>query len=529
MDVQAAANVLNENLYVMASLDTLQTDWTSIKKDYNTEFGKMFDKSDMLSAKKSNLEKFNEYACYDADVTRRVGIELKKELLKENNKNQANYFVKFIMPTIRKTLFEISKNGIAFDSKLFPKTRSEIKAMLDRMETRTLKLIPEKVLEKHKEELKLSRSDILRDALFSNIGYGLPVVKKNKTGPSIDEASRQKLLDTRGISSQAKKCLENYGEYKETHTLYTRNLKNFDSHVKSDERIHSKFSIVKAVTGRMSSSEPNLMAIPKRSKLAPKIRKLLCAAPGYVLVPADESQAELRWIAHVANDPTMIKIFNSGKDIHTETAKVLIGPSWDNLSKGEQKKARQNAKVVNFGLIYGMRIKGFIDYAKAEYEITLSYSQAEKWINIFFNTYNRLPIYHQNTIAFCRKYGFVESCLGRRRHLPEISSSDLYLRGYAERQAINHKIQSPSSDTTLIAGNDFIDQKYPYKEARIVLFIHDELIFEIKEDLVDNYIPIIKYHMENPSIEKTFGIKLKVPLKAGLKIGPNLKDLEELE
>lgn len=529
MDIQAAANILNENLYTMASLASLQMDFTDVKTDYNTEFGNMFDKGDMFQVKQANIEKFNEYACYDADVTRRVGVSLKKELLQEKNVKQAKYLVKFTMPTIRKTLFEISKNGIRFDLKNFPKTRAEIKAIVDRMEARTLKLVPPKILEKHKEDLKLSRGDILRDALYSNIGYGLPKIKENKTGPSIDAETRLKLLDTRGLSSTARKCIESYGEYKDTHTLYTRNLRQFDKYVKSDGRIHAKSSVVTAVTGRMSISKPNLMGIPKRSKLAPKIRKLLCAPPGHLLLATDAAQAELRWMAHIAQEPTMIKVFKDGRDIHTETAKALIGNQWDTLSPEKQKVARRNAKVVNFGLLYGMHLKGFMDYARAEYEVVLSRLEGERWISIFFNKYNRIKLYHQNTIALCKKYGYVESCFGRRRRLPEINSSDRFLKGYAERRAINHRIQSPSSDTVLIAGNDFIDQNYPKNEARIVLFIHDELIFEIKEDLIEKYVKIIKYHMEHPSIERKFGVKLSIPLQADIKVGPNLKDLEEME
>lgn len=528
MDVQAAANILNENLYTMASLATLQMDFTTVKTDYNTEFENAFGKEDMLAAKKCNPKKFNGYACYDADVTRRVGMSLKKELLYKSNKAQAKYLIKFVMPTIRKTLFEMSKNGIAFDLKSFPKTRSEIKAMVDRMEARTLKLIPEKVLDKYKEDLKLSRGDILRDALYSNIGYGLPKIKENKTSPSIDSETRLKLLDIRGLSSNARKCIEVYGEFKNTHTLYTRNLKQFDKYVKHDGRIHSKFSLVKAVTGRMASSNPNLMNIPKRSKLAPKIRKLLCSSPGYLLLAADAAQAELRWIAHIAQDPTMIKVFKENRDIHTETAKALVSVPWDTLSPEKQKEARRNSKVVDFGLLYGMGIKGFMEYAKAEYGVVLSRLQAERWVNIFFNKYNKIPIYHRNTIAMCKRDGYIDSCFGKRRRLPEITSLDMFLRTYAERQAINHRIQSPSSDTVLIAGNDFIDQKYPFDEARIVLFIHDELIFEIKENLIGTYAKRIKYHMEHPSIEEKFGVKLSVPLKAEIKVGPNLKDLEEM-
>ena len=422
MDVQAAANILNENLYTMSSLAMLQMDFTSIKTDYTTDFGNEFDKGDMLQAKQANLEKFDEYACYDADVTRRVGKALRKELLTKKNKAQANYLIKFVMPTIRKTLFEMSKNGIRFDLKSFPKTRAEIKAMVDRMEKRTLKLIPPNVLEKHKEDLKLSRPDILRDALYSNIGYGLPKIKENKTGPSIDAETRLKLLDERGLSSNARKCIESYGEYKDTDTLYTRNLKQFDKYVKSNSRIYSKFNLVKAVTGRMASSDPNLMNIPKRSKLAPKVRKLLCARPGYLLLATDAAQAELRWMAHIAQEPTMIEVFKTGRDIHTETAKSIIDVPWDTLASEKQKEARRNSKAINFGLLYGMSLKGFMDYAKKEYGVVLSRLDAERWISIFFNKYNKIPIYHRNTIAICKKDGYVDSCFGRRRRLPEINS-----------------------------------------------------------------------------------------------------------
>jgi len=528
LELQAVASLLDENLYSMTSLDVLQKDFTSISCDYNTEFGQQYDKSDMLIAKFSAKTAFDTYACYDADVTYRAGVAIKNIFKKKKNQSILRYFVNFTMPIMKNVLYKMTKNGIGFDLTKFSEVKKYVKGILDTSEQEVLDLTPETIKERHKEKgISLSRSDFMRDLLYSKEGCALVPLKNNKTGPSIDKVTRSLFLDSDRLPEYARNLLDKYNIYRDISTIYTRNLNKYKRYI-NHGRIHTRLNITKAKTGRVSSSDPNLMNMPQRSKLSPKIRSLMIARDGYTLVATDESQSELRIMAHVANDKNMLEVFRSGGDIHTNTAKELAGYRWQSFSEEEKKKYRKYAKAINFGLLYGMSDNGFMKYAKLEYDLTLSFKEAREWVSLFFDLYYGIKKYHSDIVSFCKRQGYVESFLGRRRRLPEINSRDLFRRGEAERQAINHPIQSPSSDMVLIACDDIEGNQYPEEEIRPLLFIHDELIYEVKDELINKYIPHIKYAMEHPSLYERFGVKLNVPLVAGIKVGKNLGELREI-
>ena len=285
---------------------------------------------------------------------------------------------------------------------------------------------------------------------------------------------------------------------------------------------------VVGITG--NSSKPNMMNTPTRSKSAKKVRKVIIAKSGHVLLAADMEQSELRWCAHVSNDQEMKRVFMRGEDIHTNTAKALVPRPWDQMDADDQKFYRRAAKSVNFGLIFLMSARGFVKYAKLEYDIELTEHEAKKWIEVFFRKYSGILGYHKRTIAFCRAHGYVESELGRRRRLPEIHSRDNFLRAEAERQAVNAPIQGPSSDAVLLSCKELLrKKKLPPPEIKPVLFIHDELIFEVKKGLELKYAKIIKPEMEHPPFKRDFGFEFSVPAVASFKIGPNLAEMTELE
>lgn len=537
IDTQATAHLIDENLFKMARLDELQKFYSDVKNEYNVEFERRFDKADMLSVPRTER---TEYAAQDADVTYQVTQGLKDELRK--NPRFVNYLVKFIMPTLR-SLMMLESNGCPVDRDALPEVSEDVRIEMLKHQRKALLTVPKKVLHRDdhrkknqakskKDGIVLTRSDLVRDILFDPQGFRLRSVKKTKSGlPAADKAVRKELLDGR-LTKSAKSFLTEFGEFKELHTLWSRYLNGFDKHIRHDDRIHSKFSLVVAVTGRVASSDPNMMNNPKRSKSAKKIRRLICAPPGWKLLEIDESQSELRWAAHVSQDANMIRIFRDASlDIHTETAKDLSPKPFDELDKFEKWKARRDAKSVNFGLLFRMTVAGFIRYAKEEYGIDLDQEQAEDWVNIFFGKYPGLERYHEEIVEFCRKKGYVESVLGRRRHLPEINSTDKGIRWEAERQAINHPIQNPSSDTVLIALNEarekeIFDPDYFFP----VLFIHDSLVFLVKDcSRVTDYAKAIIQEMENPPLKRDFGVELCVPLKAEAEIGQNLAEMEELK
>lgn len=529
MDIQAAANLLDENLYKLPNLEMLAQDFTDFDSGYKTEFSGTHSKDDMLTVAREAKDDFTWYACADSDVTRRVGVAIKKELMKIENISQARYMVRFTMPTISKSLHTVEKNGLCINQEAIPKTRKEVGKIMEDAHTSALKLINKEVKETHiKKGLKLTRTDFLRDALFSEEGFGIGPVKRTKTGPSVDKEARQWLLDKR-IPQKARKLIETYETYLQAHTMDSRYLKGFAKHIRCDGRIHSRMSAATTVTGRIASSDPNLMNIPKRSELAKLIRYLLIASPGYVFLTADASQNELRWAAHVSNDREMIKVFKKGLDIHMNTAQDMASKNWESLGDKEKKKLRQKAKPVNFGIIYLISATGLVKYSKMEYGIEISHKEAERYIRNFFRRYQGLKQFHTNIIQSGKENGYVESAFGRRRHLPEIRSEDRYLRFEAERMAVNHPIQSPASDTVLIASNEIQKKELDPKECRLVMFIHDELIFEVKDNSkIQDYAKLIKREMENPPLKRLFGIKMTVPLGVEVKVGKNLGSTEVL-
>lgn len=530
MDIQAAAHLVDENIFKMTSLSTLQKFFTEIQEDYDGEFNQVHDKKDMLAIPVTDR---SYYAGRDADTTRQAANALKNWFTEPGKEKLARYLIKFVMPTLQ-TLAMMERNGAYFDSGLLPKVKQEIGKIRDDNHKEVLKLIPKVVKERHTDKgLKLTRYDLLRDLFFAEDGFKCPVLKRSKAkAPAFDKEVRTKLADMR-ISVKAKKALDYYQKWQEANTLYTRYLNGLEKSVDADGMIRSRFGMVTAVTGRINSSDPNLMNIPKRGKLAPAVRRLIAAPPGWLLMKADESQSELRWAAMLSNERHMMEVFRKGQDIHTNTAMGLVvntGKIWDKLTDKERDEYRRNAKPMNFGLLYGMQIYGFIRYAKIEYGIDLNEDEAELWIETFFGTYPGLRVYHERAIDFCRTHGYVESPLGRRRTLPEIRSTDQALRHEAERQAINAPIQSVSSDTVLMAANEIRKKDLNPEEFRLSLFIHDELVYLVKESAdLQFYGRILKHELENPPFEKDFGFKLTVPLISDVKVGTNLVDCEDLE
>jgi len=567
IDIQQAAQLLNENTFNMADLVTLQYAFTDRQDAYDLEFSKKYPKHDMLSIPIKEMEF---YSCSDADITRQVAVSIAKELSK--NPRILNYLVKFCMPTLQ-SLMLLEENGVPIDVNELPKISNEVYNLMMNAQKQAWKTIPQKVIEKHKEKnskkkdnIFLTRREFVADILHSQEGFNLPCTQKTKSGkPSTDKHSISKILET----TKNKKIinfLENYQEFAIYQNLYSKYFKSFHKYIKHDNKIRSSLTIAKANTGRVSSSNPNTMNFPKRNKNAKFFRQLVKAPDGYLLLSADQSQSELRWMAHVANEKELIRIYNTtGADVHAETGKELAerkntGKKWEDFSDEERAQYRRSAKVINFGLLFGMKPNGLVIYAKQEYGITIDYKTAEDWSNMFFSKYPGIPIYHKEAIHFCRTHGYVESPLGRRRHLPEINSSNPALRARAENQAVNHPIQSPSSDTVLIALNEMtgtsliqsrdmnfvrnemlkrIKNRMREKrdwgifhpdECQPILFIHDELIFLVKDNskLVD-YAKKIKYYMENPPLERDFGVKLRVPLVSDPKIGKTLNEMKDLQ
>lgn len=529
MDIQAGANVLDENVFKKPALDDLQTILTDMPP-YPTP-----NREDMLSVP---LQERVTYGCADADLTRRIGVVLKHDFANGNRK-QGDYFIKFTMPAL--SFFRtLESNGALIDQERLPIVTDDVEKGMREFEKKALELVPRKLKSIHLKGkgLSLTRDDFISDILFGSNGFRLSGIRRTagKGGWSVDKMTRIRLMD-KSLSPRVREFLTLYEQFQEDHTLWSRYLKGFDRWIRSDRRIHTIMSLATTVTGRSASSKPNMQNNPKKSRQAQRVRELIIAPPGYKIIAGDEKQSELRWAGEMSQDPELIRIFRDHIDPHTETALELLRKreagwtweKWNALDDRRKSLERRKAKCVNFGLLFGMAAKGFVNYAKKDYGLDLTIPEAEKWIRIWFGKFTTVREYQRRMVDFGRTHGYVESVLGRRRRLPELRSRDGFVRGEAERMAINHPIQSPSSDMVVMAGMEIQNKYKPDpKEFRPILFVHDELVWEVREDAVDKWVPIIKEEMEHPPFERDFGFRMRIPLEAEIKVGDSLANLKEV-
>ena len=531
MDVQLAAHALDPDNFTKASLLNIQTAFLSNKSDHKTAFGEEVDKGDMLKAAKENPQRHTMYAAADTDVTLGCANVLRSMLVQD--RQLANYYAKLAHPVQSIVLYELEKNGITFAADKLPAAKEEIAGILREKEEAFLSLVPKKIIDKHKDAgLKLTRANFLRDVFYSKQGFHLPVLQKTPSGdPTTDRKVLVRLRDEidDGPAKEALSTLIEWGPYQK---LYSTYLKGFEAAVKPDGKLHTKITKCGTATGRTSSSEPNLQNVPKRNPTITKcIRSMLVAAPGKVLVAADYSQSELRWIAHESGDKNMRQIFLDGGDMHEITGRGLAerhGENWDDLDKAARKAYRQKAKPVNFGLPYGQSAKGFQAYARDQYGVHFTLEEAETYRTTFLtDLYPGLPAWLERRKTEAGQHGFGRAAYGLIRRTPNINSSDLFKMGEDERIAVNTGIQSASNDSALLAAlaarqSGFVDDNH----ARLVLFIHDELIYEVDEDMVDEFVPGLLHYMENIPTER-FGFTFSVPLIADAKVGTALSDMHD--
>jgi DNA polymerase-1 len=478
----------------------------------------------MIVVPKDDLTK---YATEDADNTLQIGLKIKKELEKEPELQR--YFCLAVMPILSKALFHLEEIGVYVDPKQIEPTKKRINQKVEEYTKQALSFVPKRVLRDHEEKgLKLTRRDLVKDALFGKNGFGLKPKFFTKTrAPSTDAETRADLLSD-VVPQNVRSFVEAYEDWSEWFQLKSKSLSQLVGAIRHDGRLHTSFNIVRPVTGRVASAGPNLMNIPKRTSTAEEVRKLVAAPEGYVLIESDESQSELRWMAHLSGDKEMLRVYRNNEDIHLNTARVLT-KNYDKLLKKEQDRHRTDAKPANFGLLYGSSAEGFARRCRKD-GIEMTKWRAEEIIDNWFSLYPMVAEYQDKTKWMCARDGYIVSPLGRKRRLPGIHSKNFSERGEAERQAVNHPIQSASSDTVLLALVEILkDKRIDPEECRPVLFVHDSIILECKEDKVDKYVPLIKWHLEHPPLEKLFGIKLRVPMVADAKVGPNLGEMKDYE
>lgn len=384
------------------------------------------------------------------------------------------------------------KKGIYFDRKQSDKVKKQYKLQQE-----------QKLAELNKHyKINWNSPAQVSDALFNK--ERLPVIKKSdKTGaPSSDAKSLRRLV------AQGHDLPQKLLDYKFYYGANTKFLNKWDGYAQFDGRIHPSFNITNVVTGRTSCSNPNLQQVPRNKEL----RTLYTAPPGRVLIEADYSQIELRVAADYADDPTMIEIYRTGGDIHTNTAIKTSG------KKEPTKEDRSKAKAVNFGFLYGMLEGGFVDYAFDSYGVVFTFDEAREFRKSFFEEYSRLLDWHKEMEYLCEMQGGVENRFGRFRRLDDIYSSNRWERGKAIRRAINTPVQSTASDLLLFSAIE-IDHTLNKEDVWVVGTVHDAVLVDAPESIAEDVGKEIQRIMSHPSAMDIFEVSFKVPLQADVGFG----------
>ncbi len=434
------------------------------------------------------LEQAKTYSCEDADVTFLLTQRLLPRLREEG---LGDLFQKVEIPLIG-VLAEMELNGVKIDQEALQKMSREFGLQLE--------VLLDKIYQLAGVKFNVGSPRQLREVLFERLG--LPPGKKTKTGYSTDVDVLTKLAQDHELPA---KVLEyrNLAKLKNTYIDTLPNLVN-----PKTRRIHTSFNQTVTATGRLSSSDPNLQNIPVRTEAGRKVRRAFIPEQGGRLLSADYSQVELRILAHLSGDETLIQAFREDEDIHRRTASEVFGCSPEMVT-GEM---RRQAKVINFGIIYGMSAYGL---AK---ELSVSSQQAQQYIDSYFSQYQGVKSYIEQTLKDAKQMGYVTTLLGRRRWLPDIRSENATARQFAERTAVNTPIQGTAADLIKIAminiGKCLTRQKL---ETKMIIQVHDELVFEVPEEELRQVKELIREKMEG-------AVELKVPLKVDIGWGENWEE-----
>jgi DNA polymerase-1 len=353
-------------------------------------------------------------------------------------------------------------------------------------------------------EFNINSPSQLGDILFTKLAIRGRVRRTGGGAPSTAATELEKLREEHPI-------IDLILEYRELNKLKTTYIEPFPSLVAADGRIHTTYHQTGTGTGRLSSSDPNLQNVPARTELGQQFRASFVANPGFKLVSFDYSQLELRIVAHLAGDATMIATFERGEDIHTRTASEIFAIAPEQVTKD----MRRQAKVLNFGIIYGMGVLGFARAAG------VARDTAKQFIEEYFARFSGVAAYMERTKEEAFRDGFVTTLFGRRRSLPDIKSNIPQLIAAAERMAINHPVQGTEADLVklaMIAVDRYLHDQGLGDRARMLLQVHDELVLEIADADVADIVPRIRAIMENIH-------RLDVPLVVDVKSGDNWSDM----
>jgi DNA polymerase I len=454
------------------------------------------DKKKGVNFKDIPIEKIYNYSCEDADFTFRLYKKLEIELKEQNLKKLFDDIEMPLLPV----LVKMELNGVKIDTKFLHEKSQDFKKRIDS--------IIEKVHELAGVEFNVNSTKQLREILFEKLEIPTQGIKRGKTGLSTSADELKKLKDIHPIIG----LIQENRELTKLKSTYIDALPALV--LKKTKRVHTSFNQTATATGRLSSTAPNLQNIPVRTKEGREIRRAFIAESGYKLLALDYSQIELRVAASMSGDKKMIKAFKDGTDIHSQTAAEINNVKPEEVTK----EMRREAKAINFGILYGQGPHGLSQSAN------IPYARAQEFIDAYFNAFSGVREFIDKVIKDTSDNGYIETLFGRRRYLSDINSNTPMIRKAAERMAINTPIQGTSADMiklAMVEVQKLIEDKYQVGEIKMIVQVHDELIFEVKKDLIKKTTEEIRDIMEKI-------IKLKVPVIVDAKFGDNWEEMKKV-
>jgi DNA polymerase-1 len=484
-DTMIAAHLLNEKSLGLKALafSKLGIEMTPI----DTLIGKG---SKQITMAQVGIKVAADYAAADADMTLRLWRIFNDELEKQG---LLKLFKEVEMPLVP-VLLEMEQNGVAIDVDMLKEMSLALGEQIGVLEGT--------IYSAAGTDFNINSPLQLGKILFEKLNIPAP---RKSGGKYSTEAS---LLETLAEAYPIVKSILEYRQLTKIKSTYIDTLPELVN--PGTGRIHTSFNQTRTSTGRLSSSDPNMQNIPVRGELGGQVRQAFIAAPGLNLFAGDYSQIDLRALAHLSGDDALVKAFRNDEDIHSATAQLLFGVEKQDVTKD----MRRFAKTVNFGVIYGMSDYGL------EQATELSREDAGKFIKAYFEKYPGVTKYLNDTKEKARRDGYVETLLGRRRYIPDINSANGQIRQAAERMAINMPVQGTSADIIKVAMiNLYREMKIRRVKSRMLLQVHDELVFEVPDAELDFMRQLVTETMNS-------AVKLNVPLKVDTKVGKNWGEMK---
>jgi len=548
-DTELLGRIVAENFF-QYSLDELVRIYVPELAGYADHFNQTIDKSKMMEVPPvdetdlaGGVTKLGmlAYAGGDPDATYRLFRALYPMAAKEPG--QLHIYQRLQMPALLAFAKRIETYGQGLNVDALHEFETEVGEFVEVQTRKLIRLAPAKVKRKYTGDpkgFKLSRADVLKDILFSPEGFALK--------PKVWTKSTQRLpMEQRVPSVSAKDHLPYFKDLKgpagtyctelidlvKAEKMLTTYVRGFYKYVKGEvdgmPSIFPEYNF-RTNTFRTNSASPNGQNFPKRSKFAKNFLKLIKARPGKILIAADLSQIELRIAAWMANEKNMLKIYQMDGDIHASTAAMVMGITIEEfraLAVEVYKLKRFQAKAINFGYIFGAREKTFVQVAKTDYGIDYTIKEATDIRNKFFGQFPGLEPWHDQQKYFAHEHGIIQSLHGGTRHLPSIYSPEWSIMAEAERQAINAPVQRFGSDLGVMAIIRLAAQCDP-NVMRPIGFVHDQIICECDPDMAGEAMGWLVWVMENPMLEKMFGIRAPLPIRAEAEFGYSLAETEEV-